>query len=114
MAIKIPILTSFDPKGLKQANAQFANLQSSVGSLGRNFAALGAVVVGAGALIAKNVQSLARIEEINAQTAQTIKSMGNAANISAVQVEALAGRLEKLTATEAETIQEGAKLLLTL
>jgi hypothetical protein len=26
MAIRIPILTSFDPKGLKSANAAFANL----------------------------------------------------------------------------------------
>jgi hypothetical protein len=113
MAIKIPILTSFDPKGLKQANAAFAGLQGSVRSLGSNFAAVGVALAGAGALIAKNVESLARIESINAQTAQTIKSMGNAANISASEVEALAGRLEKLTATEAESIQEGANLLLT-
>ena len=113
MAIRIPILTSFDPKGLKQANAQFGKLQSSIGSLGRNFAAAGAVIAGAGAIIAKNAQSLARIEEINAQTAQTIKTMGNAAGISATEVETLAGSLEKLTATEAETIQEGANLLLT-
>jgi hypothetical protein len=113
MAIRIPILTSFDPKGLKSANAAFGNLQGSVRSLGSNFAALGVALAGAGALIAKNVQSLARIESINAQTAQTITSMGNAANISAGQVEALAGRLEALTATEAESIQEGANLLLT-
>ena len=113
MAIRIPILTSFDPKGLKQANASFAKLQTSVGSLGRNFAAAGVAVAAAGAVIAKNVQSLARIEKINAQTAQTIKSMGNASNISASEVEALAGSLENLTATEAETIQEGANLLLT-
>ena len=113
MAIRIPILTSFDPKGLKSANAAFGNLQGSVRSLGSNFAALGVALAGAGALIAKNVQSLARIESINAQTAQTISSMGNAANISAGQVEALAGRLEALTATEAETIQQGANLLLT-
>ena len=113
MAIRIPILTSFDPKGLKQANAQFGKLQSSVGSLGRNFAAAGIAIGAAGALIAKNVQSLARIEKINAQTEQTIKSMGNTAGISAQGIEQLAGSLENLTATEAETIQEGANLLLT-
>jgi len=113
MAIRIPILTSFDPKGLRQANAQFAKLQGSVGSLGRNFAVAGAAIAAAGALIAKNAQSLARIERINAQTAQTITSMGNASNISAKEVETLAGSLEALTATEAETIQEGANLLLT-
>jgi methyl-accepting chemotaxis protein len=113
MAIRIPILTSFDPKGLKNANTAFANLQGSIGSLRSNFVLLGAAIAGAGALIAKNVQSLARIETINAQTAQTIKKMGNAANISAKEVEALAGRLEALTATEAESIQTGANLLLT-
>jgi hypothetical protein len=113
MAIRIPILTSFDPKGLKQANAQFAKLQGSIGSLGRNFAVAGAAIAGATAIIAKNAQSLARIERINAQTAQTIRSMGNASNISAKEVESLAGSLEALTATEAETIQEGANLLLT-
>lgn len=113
MAIRIPILTSFDPKGLRAANAQFAKLQSSIGSLGRNFAAAGVAIGAAGAVIAKNAQSLARIERINAQTAQTIKSMGNASKISAGQVETLAGDLEKLTATEAESIQEGANLLLT-
>jgi hypothetical protein len=113
MAIRIPILTSFDPKGLKQANAQFAKLQGSVGSLGRNFAAAGVAIAAAGALIAKNAQSLARIERINAQTEQTIKSMGNTAGISAQGIEQLAGSLENLTATEAETIQEGANLLLT-
>jgi hypothetical protein len=74
---------------------------------------MGAAIAGAGALIAKNVQSLARIESINAQTAQTIKSMGNAAGISATGIQELAGSLEQLTATEAETIQEGANLLLT-
>jgi TP901 family phage tail tape measure protein len=44
MAIRIPILTSFDPKGLRQANAQFAKLQTSIGSLGKNFAVAGAVL----------------------------------------------------------------------
>jgi len=113
MAIKIPILTSFDPKGLRQANASFANLQGSVRSLGANFAVAGAAIAAVGVVIAKNVESLARIETINAQTAQTISSMGNAANITATEVEALAGRLEGLTAIEAESIQEGANLLLT-
>jgi hypothetical protein len=113
MAIRIPILTSFDPKGLRQANAQFGKLQGSIGSLGRNFAAAGVAIAAVGAVIVKNAQSLARIERINAQTAQTITSMGNASNISAKEVEALAGSLENLTATEAETIQEGANLLLT-
>ena len=59
MAIRIPILTSFDPKGLKQANASFANLQTQMGSLGRNFAAAGAVVAGAFTLIGKGLADAA-------------------------------------------------------
>jgi hypothetical protein len=113
MAIRIPILTSFDPKGLKQANAQFAKLQGSIGSLGRNFAIAGAAIAGAGAIIAKNAQSLARIERITAQTESVLKSTGTTANGTAKDIANLAGSLENLTATEAETIQEGANLLLT-
>jgi hypothetical protein len=62
MAIRIPILTSFDPKGLKQANASFAKLQSSVGSLGRNFAIAGGAIVAGTAMLGKAVQSASNFE----------------------------------------------------
>jgi hypothetical protein len=62
MAIRIPILTSFDPKGLKQANASFAKLQSSVGSLGRNFAIAGGAIVAGTAILGKAVQSASNFE----------------------------------------------------
>jgi hypothetical protein len=62
MAIRIPILTSFDPKGLKQANAQFAKLQTSIGSLGRNFAIAGTAIVAGTALLGKAVQSASNFE----------------------------------------------------
>jgi hypothetical protein len=39
--------------------------------------------------------------------------MGNSAGVSSQHIQDLAGNLEKLTASEAETIQEGANLLLT-
>jgi hypothetical protein len=113
MAVKIPIVTVFDSKGLKQAQYQLNKVRGNFQNLGRNFALAGAAFAGAAAVIGKSARDLARIESINAQTAQTIKSMGNAANISAKQVETLAGSLEAMTATEAEAIQEGANLLLT-
>jgi hypothetical protein len=62
MAIKIPILTEFDPKGLRQANAAFAELQTSLGSLGRNFAVAGAAIVGATALLGSAVMSASNFE----------------------------------------------------
>lgn len=117
MGININIATKFDSKGLRLAKKDLANatkdLKNSTASLGKNFAVLGAGLVGVGALISKNAKSLARIEAINAQTDATIKSMGNTAGISAEQIQKLAGSLEAVTATEAETIQEGANLLLT-
>jgi hypothetical protein len=67
MAIRIPILTSFDPKGLKSANAAFANLGTQVQSLGRNFAVLGAAAVGVGAFLGKAVGAASDVQEsINA------------------------------------------------
>jgi hypothetical protein len=63
MAIRIPILTSFDPKGLKQANASFATLQNSVGSLSRNFAVAGVAIGAAGAFLGKAVNSASNLSE---------------------------------------------------
>lgn len=60
-----------------------------------------------------SLESLARIEVINKQTETVIKSMGNAAGVSAQHIFDLTGRLENMTATEAESIQQGANLLLT-
>ena len=81
----------------------------------------GLLIAGGGLLIAREVkqfvsqgiESLKRIEVINAQTGSVIKSTGGAANVSAGQIEKLAQSLEKTTATEAESIQQGANLLLT-
>jgi hypothetical protein len=63
MAIRIPILTSFDPKGLKSANAAFANLGTQVASLGRNFAVLGAAAVGVGAFLGKSIGAASDLAE---------------------------------------------------
>jgi hypothetical protein len=67
MAIRIPILTTFDPKGLKQANAQLAKLSGSVSSLGRNFAVAGVAIGAIGAGLAKTVQTASSYaESVNA------------------------------------------------
>jgi hypothetical protein len=113
MAIRIPILTSFDPKGLRQANAQFAKLQSSVGSLGRNFAAAGAVIAGAGVLIGRSLRDAADSQRVFAQTEATLKSTGTTANGTAKEIAGLAASLQKSTAFNDEAILSGQNLLLT-
>jgi hypothetical protein len=79
MAIRIPILTSFDPKGLRQANAQFAKLQTSIGSLGRNFAIAGTAIVAGTALLGRAVKSAsnfeAEFEGVNQVFGQAAKSV---------------------------------------
>ena len=113
MAVKIPIVTVFDSKGLKQAQYQLNKVRGNFQNLGRNFALAGAAFAGAAAVITKSARDLARIEKINAQTEAVLKSMGNSAGVTSQHIQDLAGNLEKLTASEAETIQEGANLLLT-
>jgi hypothetical protein len=61
----------------------------------------------------EQLAALARIETINTQTTNVIKSTGGAAGVTAEHVEDLASALENTTATEAESVQEGANLLLT-
>ena len=85
-----------------------------VTTLAGNLAKLGAVAaVGIGAAVTQGIQSLSRIEDINAQTEAAIASTGGAANVSASQIAALAEGIENLTTTEAESVQEAANLLLT-
>ena len=113
MTVRIPIITVFDSKGLKQAQYQLNKVRGNFQNLGRNFAIAGAAFAGAAAVIAKSARDLARIEKINAQTEAVLKSMGNSAGVSAKHIQDLSSNLERLTASEAETIQEGANLLLT-
>jgi len=113
MSVRIPIITVFDSKGLKQAQYQLNKVRGNFQNIGRNFALAGAAFAGAAAVIVKSARDLARIEKINAQTEAVLKSMGNSAGVTSKHIQDLAGDLEKLTASEAETIQEGANLLLT-
>jgi len=89
MAIRIPILTSFDPKGLRKANASFATLQNSVGSLSRNFAVAGVAIGAAGAFLGKAVNSASNLSEsVNAvnvafgSSAKSILALGENAATS--------------------------------
>lgn len=125
-------------QGAKQAQGVVGGLQTSYGKLSRTLetptmrgfmqgaglpmlgfgAGQGALLAGMAVkevvdYIGTGIEALRRIEVINTQTEAAIKSTGAAANVTADEVEDLAGSIEKLTATEAETVQEGANLLLT-
>jgi hypothetical protein len=125
MAIRIPILTSFDPKGLKQANAQFAKLQTSIGSLGRNFAIAGTAIVAGTALLGKAVQSASNFEaefegvnQVFGEAAKSVQAFAEQASQSAglSATEALqASKTFGLFATGAGLgVQEAAKFSTTM
>jgi hypothetical protein len=97
MAIRIPILTSFDPKGLKQANAAFAGLQGSIGSLGRNFAVVGAGLTATTALLGKAVMSASNFEAEFEGVNQVFKDAAGSVQAFAEQASKSAG----ISATEA-------------
>jgi len=73
-------------------------------------------VFAAGSIVSwgkEQIDSLKRIETLNAQSASAIKATGSAAGVTSQHIQDLTGALENSTATEAESIQEGANLLLT-
>lgn len=118
MAGPITISIIGDNRGLNSSlDSSESRLKRIGGVAGKMGKAIGAgfLVAGAGAVAwgVQSVKSLARIEQINARTSNVIKSTGGAAGVTAKHVEKLAGRLENMTASEAEATQEGANLLLT-
>jgi hypothetical protein len=67
MAVKIPIVTVFDGKGLKQAQYQLKKVQGNFQNLGRNFAIAGAAIGAVGVALGKSVgQASDLAESVNA------------------------------------------------
>ena len=113
MAVRIPIITVFDSKGLKQAQYQLNKVRGNFQNLGRNFAIAGAALAGSVALIGKSLQDAAESQKVFAQTQAVLKSMGTTANGTAKDIQGLASSLQKSTAFNDEAILSGANLLLT-
>ncbi len=77
--------------------------------------ASGAFLVGAvgGAVIAEGVKEFRNMITVGAQTAAVLKATGNAANVTAGQVDALAKSQLKLTGTDDELVKQAENVLLT-
>jgi len=113
MAVRIPIITVFDSKGLKQAQYQLNKVRGNFQALGRNAAlaglGIGAVAVGLG----KSVQAAAEAQRVMSQTEAVLRSTGTTANGTAADIANLSEKLMRQTAVDDEAIQSGANLLLT-
>jgi hypothetical protein len=109
-------------KGIEEAEAKAtassSRMVSGLSSIGgavvtAGLAAAAAGVAGLTYELGKGIKSLMRIEMINAQTQAVIESTGGAAGLTAKEIEDMSGALENATATEAESVQQGANMLLT-
>jgi hypothetical protein len=128
MAISVPIITTFDSKGITKAILDFKKLDSASGKAGTalqtvdagatkfakafgKMAAIGSVAVG---VIGKGlVDAALESQKVMKQTQAIVTATGGAAGLTAEQVGKLSDRLSKQTAIDDELIQTSANLLLT-
>jgi hypothetical protein len=113
MAVRIPIITVFDSKGLKQAQYQLNKVRGNFQALGRNAAIAGVGLGVVAAALGKSVQNAAEAQRIMSQTEAVLRSTGTTANGTAADIANLSETLSRQTAVDDELIQSGANLLLT-
>jgi hypothetical protein len=113
MTVRIPIVTIFDSKGLRQAQHQLNKVRGNFRALGRNAAIAGAAIAGLGVALGKAVKNAAEQQKVYAQTEAVLKSTGTTANGTGKDIADLASRLQTLTSVADDQIQSGANLLLT-
>jgi len=128
MAISIPLITTFDAKGINRAITQFKrldggvnksafvlkNLNQATSNAFRSIAKVGAGVAFGAGLIGKALVSQAmEAKKVTAQTNAIIKATGGSARISAKGVGELSDKLSMQIGIDDELIQKSANLLLT-
>jgi hypothetical protein len=113
MAVRIPIITVFDSKGLKQAQYQLNKVRGNFQALGRNAAIAGVGIGVVAAALGKSVQNAAEAQRVMSQTEAVLRSTGTTANGTAADIANLSETLSRQTAVDDELIQSGANLLLT-
>jgi len=128
MAIVVPIISSFDNKGISKALADFKkldgagqrsafalmNTNKAVNTAAKNFAKLGAVGIGlAGVIGGSLVRAAYESQKVMKQTDAIIKATGGAAGLTADQIGKLSTKLSLQTGIDDELIQTSMNLLLT-
>lgn len=128
MAISVPIITTFDSKGitkaikdfkkLDSASAKTASVMGSLDSGARKFAGAFAKVGAVGSVVAgvigtKLVDAAVESAKVMAQTEAIIAATGGAAGVTAKEVSDLSRTLSEQVAVDDELIQKSANLLLT-
>jgi len=128
MAIVVPIISSFDNRGIQKAIADFKNLNGAgqrsafalmntnkaVNTAAKNFAKLGAVGLGlAGVIGGSLVKAAYESQKVMKQTDAIIKATGGAAGLTTDQIGKLSQKLSLQAGVDDELIQSSLNLLLT-
>lgn len=91
-----------------------SKLGGSLRTLGKVAAVgVGAAFAGLAATLKVGFDELGEAQKVMAQTGAVLESTGHAANVTAKQVEGLAGSLSRMSGVDDEAIQSGENLLLT-
>lgn len=107
-----PVSTAAAVEGQKAGSKFASTFGAGIKTLALTTGAVLAAV-GVTAWLKESMAAVKQWEVINAQTVAVVKSTGGAANITAAQVHNLAQSIEGVTATQAESVQKGANMLLT-
>jgi hypothetical protein len=117
MAIKIPILTEFNKKGIRDAEATLGQFGKNIGIA---FAAVGAAAIAAGVVVADFASKSISAAENVRQADDRLKQVANSMGLFGAQTDAVSQRLinfaesnEIVLATDAELIKSTQAKLLT-
>lgn len=128
MAIVVPVVTTFDAKGISKALANFKRLEGGaaktgfalravdqgITSFGKSLAKVGAAVGLVGGIIGTKLVSAAyESQKVFKQTEQLILTTGGAAGHTAKSLSELATKISEQIGVDDELIQKSANLLLT-
>lgn len=128
MAVVVPIISTFDAKGVTKAIADFKKLDGAgqktqfglgtlnkgVSSLGATFAKYGGIAAGvAGVVGGTMVKAAYESQKVMKQTEAIITATGGAAGLTAKQVSSLAESMSLKTGIDDDAIQSSMNLLLT-
>jgi len=128
MAVVVPIISTFDAKGVTRAIKDFQkldgageksasillNTNKAVNTLGKNFAKFGGIAAGvAGVIGGSLVKAAYESQKVMRQTQAIVTATGGAAGLTAKQVSDLAESMSVKTGIDDEAIQTSMNMLLT-
>jgi hypothetical protein len=128
MAVNVPIISTFDAKGINKAIRDFKKLKTNGERMGfalqnsnaamnkgiATFAKFGAIGAGVVGIIGSKLVGAAReSQKVMKQTEAIVKATGGSANLSATQISNLSEKLAVQTGVDDELIQKNMNLLLT-